>query len=56
MSCSGWFDMELPSCEVMNLRDANLQVYKKTSFTHPSSWILPSFSQNESRLLLPKRL
>ena len=28
---------------------------KKSSFTHPPSCILPSFSQNASRLLLPKR-
>ena len=28
---------------------------KKNSFTHPPSCILPSFSQNASRLLLPKR-
>ena len=35
---------------------ANLQVNEKNSFTHPSSCILPSFSQNTSELLLPKRL
>ena len=40
----------------MKLRDANLHVYeKKTPFTHPPSFILPSFSQNTSRLLLSKR-
>ena len=33
------------------MRDAN----RKNSFTHPPSCILPSFSQNASRLLLPKR-
>ena len=40
----------------MKLRDANLQVNEENSFTHPSSCILPSFSQNTSWLLLPKRL
>ena len=40
----------------MKLRDANLQVYEKNSFTYPPSCILPSFSKNASRLLLPKRL
>ena len=40
----------------MNLRDDSLQVYDKSSFTHPLSCILSSFSQNKSRLLLPKRL
>ena len=35
----------------MKLRDANLQVNEKNSFTNP-----PSFSKNASRLLLPKRL
>ena len=40
----------------MNLQDCNLQVYEKNSFTHPPSCILPSFSQNASRLLLLKRL
>ena len=40
----------------MTLRDANLQVYKKNSFTYPPSCILPSFSKNASQLLLPKRL
>ena len=40
----------------MNLLDCNLQVYEKNSFTHPPSCILPSFSQNASRLLLLKRL
>ena len=40
----------------MNLRDDSLQVYDKSSFTHPLSCILPSFSQNKSRLLLPKTL
>ena len=33
-----------------------LQVNEKNSFTHTTSCILPSFSQNTSRLLLPKRL
>ena len=33
-----------------------LQVNGKNSFTHTPSCILPSFSQNASRLLLPKRL
>ena len=40
----------------MKLRDANLQVNKKNFFTNPPSCILPSFSKNASRLLLPKRL
>ena len=41
----------------MKLRDTNQQVYiKKNSFTHPLSCILPSFSQNASLLLPPKRL
>ena len=40
----------------MKLRDANLQTYKKNYFTHPPWCILLSFSQNASRLLLPKRL
>ena len=40
----------------MKLRDANLQVYVKKIFTYPPSCILPSFSKNASRLLLPKRL
>ena len=40
----------------MKLRDANLQVNEKNSFTNRPSCILPSFSQNASRLLLPKRL
>ena len=40
----------------MKLRDANLQVNEKNSFTNPPSCILPSFSKNASRLLLPKRL
>ena len=40
----------------MKLRDANLQVNKKNSFTHPHSCILPSFSKNTSRLPLPKIL
>ena len=44
----GWF--------VMKLRDANLQVYQKNSLTYPPSWILPSFSKNTWRLLLPKTL
>ena len=38
----------------MKLRDASLQVYEKNSFTHSLSCILPSFSQNASRLLLRK--
>ena len=40
----------------MKFRDANLQVDKKSSFTHPPSCILPSFSKSTSRLLLPKSL
>ena len=40
----------------MKLRDANLQVKGKNSFTNRPSCILPSFSKNASRLLLPKRL
>ena len=40
----------------MKLRDGNLQVYEKISFTYPPSCTLPSFSKNASRLLLPKRL
>ena len=40
----------------MKLRDANLQVNEKNSFTNCPSCILPSFSKNASRLLLPKRL
>ena len=40
----------------MKLWDANLQVYEKNSFTYPSSYILPSFSKNASRLHFPKRL
>ena len=40
----------------MKLRDANLQVNEKNSFANPPSCILPSFSKNASRLLLPKRL
>ena len=40
----------------MKLRDANLQVNEKNSFTHSPSCILPSFSKNTSRLLLPKSL
>ena len=40
----------------MKFRDANLQVDEKSSFTHPPSCILPSFSKNTSRLLLPKSL
>ena len=40
----------------MKLRDANLQVNKKNSFTNPPSGIWPSFSKNASRLILPKRL
>ena len=38
----------------MKLRDARLQVYEKNSFTHFLSRILPSFSENASRLLHPK--
>ena len=33
----------------MKLQDANLQVYENSSFTNPSSCILPSFSKNASR-------
>ena len=40
----------------MKLRDANLQVNEKISFTHPPSCILPSFFKNTSRLFLPKSL
>ena len=40
----------------MKFRDANLQVDEKSSYTHPPSCILPSFSKNTSRLLLPKSL
>ena len=40
----------------MKLQDGNLQVYEINSFTHLLSCILPSFSQNTSQLLLPKRL
>ena len=40
----------------MKLQDANLQVNEENSFTNPPSCILPSFSKNASRLLLPKRL
>ena len=40
----------------MKLRDANLQVNDKNSFTHPPSYILHSFSKNTSRLLFPKSL
>ena len=40
----------------MKFRDTNLQVDEKSSFTHPPSCILPSFSKNTSRLLLPKNL
>ena len=40
----------------MRLGDANLQVYEKNSFTYLPSCILPSFSKNASRLLIPKRL
>ena len=40
----------------MKLREANLQVYEKNSFTHPPSCILLLFSRNASRLVLPKRL
>ena len=39
----------------MKLRDAN-QVYGKNSFIYPPSCILPLFSKNALRLLLPKRL
>ena len=39
----------------MKLRNASPQLYEKSSFTHPPSCILSSFSQNVSRLLLPKR-
>ena len=40
----------------MKLRDTNVQVYQKNFFRYAPSCILPSFSQNASRLLLPKRL
>ena len=40
----------------MKLRDANLQINQKNSFTNPPSCILPSFSKNASLLLLPNRL
>ena len=40
----------------MNLRDTNLQLNEKNSFTNPPSCILPSFSKNASRLPFPKRL
>ena len=40
----------------MKLRDANLQVKETNFFTNRLSCILPSFSKNASRLLLPKRL
>ena len=41
-----WWRFEIPTCNFT----------KKNSFTHLSSFILPSFSQNTSRSLLPKRL
>ena len=50
---------ELWSCyEVARCPEAgaNLQVNEKNYFTHLSSCILRSFSQNTSELLLPKRL
>ena len=37
------------------MRDANLQVNKKNSFTHRPSCTSPSFSQNTSQLYLPTR-
>ena len=40
--------------EIMKCQPASL--WRKTLFTHPPSCILSSFSQNASRLLLPKRL
>ena len=40
----------------MKLRDANLQVYEKNPFTCSPSCVVPPFSKNASRLLLPKRL
>ena len=40
----------------MKLRDANLQVNKKNSSTHPPSCIFLSFSKNKSRLHLRKSL
>ena len=40
----------------MKFGDANMQVNEKNFFTHPTSCILPSFSKNTSRLLLPKSL
>ena len=33
----------------MKLRDVNLQVYDKNSYTYPPSCNLPSFSTNASR-------
>ena len=44
------------SSSIMKLRDANLQVNEKSSFTHPPSCTLSSFSKNTSRLLLPRSL
>ena len=35
----------------MKLRDANLQVNEKNSFTHPPPCVLPSFSYTSARLL-----
>ena len=47
---------EVIICEfVMKLEDANLQVYGKNFFAYPPLYILPSFSKNASRLLLPKK-
>ena len=40
----------------MKFGDANLQVNEKSSFTDPPSCILPLFSKNTPRLLLPKNL
>ena len=47
--CEGvnlFWSCEMPTCKLT----------KKDSFTHPPSYILPSFSQNASQLVLPKRL
>ena len=41
-----WWSCEMPTCNFT----------KKNSFTHPPYCISPSFSQNTSWLLLPKRL
>ena len=46
-----YFTSAFQAFYIMKLRDASLQVYEKNSFTHLLSCILPSFSQNASRLL-----